>query len=227
MGEAEGESIFGMGLQGIKDAALGGFPCSSSRCSCRELQDLATAGLAELEKTGKDQLPEVAHAVLSELIAGLNRTAKASDADVAVKLTGPDAAGTFTGIAALSFADATKLETEIKALVKAVAPKEIKEAHSPGTLAKSAYGQSARDENRPTCSRAEAKKVFRSARRCSVSRVRPGRGFSQRIGPECPGEGNCGRHSRKPIKSLQQAPTVLIAHGLAIQAEFRSSSKQT
>ncbi len=111
-----------------KDAALAGF--LKLPLFVPEIQDLAAVGLAELEKTGKDQLPEVAHAVLTELIAGLNRTAKTSDADVAVKLTGPDAAGTFTGIAAVSFADATKLETEIKALVKAIAPKEIKDAIS-------------------------------------------------------------------------------------------------
>lgn len=113
------------GLAG-KDATAHGFV--KIPFAVPELRDVALAGVAEFEKHAKENMPEVAHALVSELLAGVTRTAKAGDADVAAVLHGPDKDDVFTAVAAVSFADATKVETEVKNLVKAIAPKNIKDA---------------------------------------------------------------------------------------------------
>jgi hypothetical protein len=89
---------------------------------------MAAAGLAELETKAKEKLPEPAHALVTELVAGLTRTAKSGDADLAAVLHGPDKDGTFTAVVAVSFDDAPKVEAELKKLVKTVAPKEVQDA---------------------------------------------------------------------------------------------------
>jgi hypothetical protein len=93
-----------------------------------EVKDIAAAAIAALENGAKDHLPEPAHPLVTELIAGLTRTAKSGDADLAAVLHGPDAAGTFTAVAAVSLDDAPKVEAELKKLVKAIGPKNLQDA---------------------------------------------------------------------------------------------------
>ena len=70
--------------------------------------------LADLKK----DVPEAAHPAIDELFKGLGRSAKAGDIDMAAAVYGPDKAGLFTAVAAVSCDDAPAVEKALRALAK-------------------------------------------------------------------------------------------------------------
>lgn len=78
------------------------------------------------EVNKNDPPPEPARPAIDAALAGLARTVKSGDLDAAAVLTGPNAGGAFTAIAALTFDDPSKLEQELKALHK-MAPDGVRD----------------------------------------------------------------------------------------------------
>jgi hypothetical protein len=91
----------------------------------KELQDAIASGLDAGRKMAAQEAPEEYRAVIDEALAGLGRTVKSGEFDLAAVVNGPDAGGKFTVVVGVSFDDPSKLETELRALHKN-APEEIR-----------------------------------------------------------------------------------------------------
>lgn len=92
-----------------------------------ELRGAAVIGLEAAQKAVAEQIKNGDGAAMfeplaKEAFAGLIRTAKSGEPDLAVVVTGPDAGGHFTVVGAVAFDDPAKLEAEIKKLVEMVPP---------------------------------------------------------------------------------------------------------
>ncbi|OWK45044.1 hypothetical protein [Fimbriiglobus ruber] len=84
--------------------------------------------LLSLEKAQKQSiLPEFAKPAEDELFKGLARTIKAGDVDAALSLDGPDKDGFYGVVAAVTFADPSGVEKELRTLYDDMAPPEVKE----------------------------------------------------------------------------------------------------
>lgn len=111
------------GLAG-KDVAAGAFV--TAPLFAEELREIFGLAIESGVKEGTDGVPPFAQPLVAELGAGVNRTLKAGNLDAAVVLTGPDKAGQFTAVGAISFDDTAKLEKELRTLLKEQAPPDIR-----------------------------------------------------------------------------------------------------
>ncbi|OWK45045.1 hypothetical protein [Fimbriiglobus ruber] len=88
-------------------------------------REILLLGLENAKK--KSAAPEFAKPAEEELIKGLARTIKAGGLDTAVALDGPDKDGLYTVVAAVTFADPSGVEKELRTLYDDMAPPEVKE----------------------------------------------------------------------------------------------------
>jgi hypothetical protein len=79
------------------------------------------------QKMAANDPPPVAKDVVDELLKGLARTVKAGEFDLAGGVRGPDAAGKYTVVAAVSFEDTSGLEKAVKESVRKEAPPIIRD----------------------------------------------------------------------------------------------------
>lgn len=93
-----------------------------------EIGEAAAAAVeAVVDEVGRNNPPpEPARPVFDAAVAGLARTLKSGDLDVAAALAGPNKDGAFTAIAALTFDDPSKVEQELRALHK-TAPEGVRD----------------------------------------------------------------------------------------------------
>jgi len=85
----------------------------------KELREIGAAIFEGQDAELKDtKVPEKLKPVVSEVLKGLARTTKAGNADLAVVLNGPDAAGKFTLVTGVSFSDSAEIEKALRALAK-------------------------------------------------------------------------------------------------------------
>lgn len=92
-----------------------------------EFGEIFAMGLDEGARKELDQQDEKIRPVLKELVGGAARTVRAGELDIALVANGPDQNGQFAAVAAVSFADPSKLEKELRALFEKEAPPPAKE----------------------------------------------------------------------------------------------------
>jgi hypothetical protein len=95
----------------------------------QEFRDLMALAIQTGSKEAlvEGNAPEPVKPLLKELADGTVRTVQSGPIDLAVGLNGPDDRGTFTAVAAISFEDTSKLEKELRSVVKEQAPPEIQD----------------------------------------------------------------------------------------------------
>jgi hypothetical protein len=91
-----------------------------------ELRNSAVKGLESLQKQVVNLGPPTSD-FLDEVLKGLIRTVKTGEFDIAGGLRGPDKNGLFTGVLAIAFEDPSAVEKQLKKLVEAQAPAEVKD----------------------------------------------------------------------------------------------------
>lgn len=92
-----------------------------------EFGEILALGFEEGATRELNQQDEKVRPVLRELIAGAIRTVRAGEVDVAVAASGPAKSGHFSVVAAVSFADPSGLEKELRVLFEKEAPPSAKE----------------------------------------------------------------------------------------------------
>jgi hypothetical protein len=90
-----------------------------------EVRDAIASGLDAARKAAAQEAPEEYRATADEALAGLDRTVKSGEFDIGAALNGPDKNGHFTLVAGVSFDDPSKLEKELRALLKN-APEDVR-----------------------------------------------------------------------------------------------------
>ncbi len=83
-----------------------------------EFGDLLVLFAENEVKNTLEQLPDMFHPVIKELVAGAKRTVRSGAVDAGVAVNGPDKDGHFTLTAAISFEDTAKLEKAVRDLHK-------------------------------------------------------------------------------------------------------------
>jgi hypothetical protein len=91
-----------------------------------EIRPLILQGI-EFGEKGVEQAPEEARPLAAEFLKGLTRTVKGDSLDFVKTVYGPDKAGKYSAVAAVTFDGADKLEQPIKDALKA-APEKAREA---------------------------------------------------------------------------------------------------
>jgi len=95
-----------------------------------EIRAAASEGLELARKQAGNEVPPFVKPFIDELLQGAIRTIKTGEVDIAAALRGPDKAGTYTAVGALSFEDPSAVEKEFRKVLDAFAPQEAKDLFS-------------------------------------------------------------------------------------------------
>lgn len=93
----------------------------------KEIQNAADIGLEAGQKQLGELAPRELKGLVEEVFKGLTRTVNTGEFDFVAGIRGPDKAGLYTVVGAVSFEDTSGLEKEVRSVVKTQAPPEVQE----------------------------------------------------------------------------------------------------